>query len=34
MGILNDVKKYYDHVGHIKYSNERGSAGRDGIGFK
>ena len=34
MGILNDVKKYYDHVGHIKYSNERGPAGRDGIGFK
>ena len=34
MGILNDVKKYSDHVGHIKYSNERGPAGRDGIGFK
>ena len=27
MGILNDVKKYSDHVGHIKYSNERGPAG-------
>ena len=37
MGILNNVKKYSDHVGYIKYSNERGPAGRDGrdgIGFK
>ena len=34
MGILNDVKKYSDHVGHIKYYNERGPAGRDGIAFK
>ena len=33
MGIINDLNKYNDHVGHIKLPN-RNIDGKDGIGFK